>query len=129
LVGKDWWQWCWYVSRQNPPCLIVCWERNVGRERNVGWQWNVGRESLITSVRQSVGKYMLVGKGLCRPDLQWPTRLVGETHSQPTFCWCKQLSRPICLFGILCCGVVTTSVVLHLVLRFLTNVRKHVSPR
>jgi hypothetical protein len=29
---------------------------------------------------------MSVGKGLCRPDLRWPTRLVGNTHSQPTFC-------------------------------------------
>jgi hypothetical protein len=57
------------VGRKYLCRLIVRRERNVGQKRNVGRQTNVGRECLNTSIRQSVGKYMSVGKGLCRPDL------------------------------------------------------------
>jgi hypothetical protein len=74
----------------------------VGKTLSVGKE-NIGQENSKNSVELSVGKPMSVGKGLCRPDLQLS---VSKTNPRPTFCWCKQLSRPTCLLGFWCCGVV-----------------------
>jgi hypothetical protein len=50
--------------------LLVCrGKMSVGKEISVGKE-NVGRERFTCGVELLVGKYMSVGKGLCRPDLQ-----------------------------------------------------------
>jgi hypothetical protein len=50
--------------------LPVCWEKtSLGKEISVGKE-KVGRQRSASGVKLSVGKYMSVGKGLCRPDLR-----------------------------------------------------------
>jgi hypothetical protein len=81
----------------------------VGKQMLVGVVY-VGRESNCRANKLLVGKEMSVGKGLCRPDLQWPTFSVGKTLSRPTFRRWKLLFRPTCLLGIKCCGIVTGNI-------------------
>jgi hypothetical protein len=58
------------VGRQSLHRPVVCWEKMlVGKERFVG-KIDIGQENLDRSVRQLVGKSMLVGKGLCQSDLR-----------------------------------------------------------
>jgi hypothetical protein len=42
---------------------------SVGKEISIGKE-NIGRERFSSGVELLVGKYMSVGKGLCRPDLR-----------------------------------------------------------
>jgi hypothetical protein len=58
LVGK---------SQSHP--LVCRGKMSVGKEISVGKE-NVGRERFTCGVELLVGKYMSVGKGLCRLDLQ-----------------------------------------------------------
>jgi hypothetical protein len=50
--------------------LIVCRGKMLVGKKIFVDKENVGRERFASGVKLLVGKYMSVGKGLCRPDLR-----------------------------------------------------------